>query len=126
MILSSPVDGPASQGYVITDGTTLNFAMPTIVLPAGLDNVPESQAAGIPCAPEEISNLHFYDALDETSPRWLVNATEYGHGDYMDQGYLDLIINLHFCASKTDGTLDDFVLYRNFFSGQVVSFLKSK
>ena len=34
------------------------------------------------CAPEQLSNLHFYNAL--SSPKWLVNATNYGMLDLLD------------------------------------------
>jgi len=34
------------------------------------------------CAPEDLSNDRFYDAL--TGDVWFVNATDYGHIDFFD------------------------------------------
>ena len=82
--------------------------------------------APIACAPDEISNEIFYDAINAGSPRWLVNATKYGHGDYLNQNWLDIIIKSGFCSVKEDWTLNDFITYRDFVGGTVIAFLMSK
>ena len=35
------------------------------------------------CAPDHLSNLRFWDALNGEA--WFINATEYGHTDMMDE-----------------------------------------
>jgi len=38
----------------------------------------------VPCAPEKLSNRRYYDAASDVSPKWMVNATYWGHVDFMD------------------------------------------
>ena len=90
-ILFSPVDGVDPFGlihnFAITPGQLLNYNVPSLLIMTGLDSVPGTIAGGFTpaCAPEEMSNLRFYDALPGTV--WLVNATKYGHGDVLDEFY---------------------------------------
>ena len=89
-ILFSPVDGVDPFGFVqdycITPGERLNFEMPTLVIPAGLDQVPGSSLPLWPaCAPEKLSNLRFWNALNGNA--WFINATSYGHIDFLEDDY---------------------------------------
>jgi len=123
----SPVDGFDPFGlidlYAITPGEYLNFAVPTLILAAGLDNTPGLDGLGglvPPCAPNDLANMRFYDAMPGDT--WLINATDYGHGDGMEQIFVDAIQFTHFCAAATDSV--DKEVYRTFQSGEMVAFLK--
>ena len=54
---------------------------------AGLDGEPGSLAGDLTpaCVPEGLGNMRFYDALP--GPTWMINATDYGHGDVIDEFY---------------------------------------
>lgn len=125
-ILMSPVDGFDPFGLVdlfaITPGEYLNFAVPTLVLSAGLDNVPGTDALGglvPPCGPEELANTRFYDAMPGNA--WLLNATDYGHGDCLEDFFIWAIGATHFCASAEKDF--DREAYRTFVSGEILTFL---
>ena len=87
LILMSPVDGidpfGLSHNTIIEDGKKLPFAVPTFVLSAGRDN--KSAYDNPPCAPDNVSNLHFYDAL--SGPKWYINFVHYGHIDFYNPEY---------------------------------------
>lgn len=123
----SPVDGSDPWGIIdsfcIAGGDDIvNFITPTLVLSAGLDNLP-GFLGSIPCAPSAISNLYFYDALDPATPRWLNNATEFGHGDFLNPIFEEVLQLTQFCAT-TDLGLLALSRYRSYVAGQVVSFIK--
>jgi len=125
-ILLSPVDGFDPFGlinmFAITPGQYLNFNLPTLVLMCGLDAVSGIDWAGglMPaCAPVELSNTRFYDAMPGNA--WLLNATEYGHGDTLDQFYVDAIQFTHFCAAAPPEQSRD--NYRRFVAGEIVTFM---
>ena len=44
------------------------------------------------CAPDNLSNLRFWDALNGEA--WLVNATSYGHGDILWEFLADDVIGV--------------------------------
>merc|ERR1711970_225650 len=126
MFLMSPVDGIDPFGmiheYCINPPNKLNFQTPTLIISGGLDSLPGIDNIGslMPaCAPEDLSNDRFYEAL--TGPTVLVNTTEYGHIDCLDEGMLDMLEMIHFC--KTD-TNTDKEAYRTFVAGQITAFLK--
>jgi len=126
-ILFSPVDGFDPYGVIdleaITPGQFLNYATPTLVMMAGLDSVKGINNLGdlVPaCAPKDMANLRFYDAMPEHT--WLINATEYGHADAMEDSFQDIVSLLHFCASGDKDLSRD--AYRDFVAGEVVSFIK--
>ena len=105
MFLISPVDGVDPYGivqeYCITPGTCLNFQTPTLILAGGLDSLPGVDHTGglwPACAPENLANDRFYDAL--TGPVVMINTTAYGHIDCVDEDMLDLMETFHLC--KTD------------------------
>ena len=102
-ILFSPVDGVDPFGlihnFAITPGQLLNYKIPSLLIMTGLDSVPGTITGGLTpaCAPEEMSNVRFYDALPGTT--WLVNATKYGHGDVLDEFYYDAM-DVMICAGE--------------------------
>jgi len=121
----SPVDGVDPYGFVqeycITPGEKLNFEVPTLIMTSGLDGIPGiSNTGGLvpPCAPDELSNNRFWDALNGRA--WFNNATLFGHVDFLDPGAtVDVIDFLHFCASNPQDEID--FLFRLFVGGQTVS-----
>ena len=92
-----------------------------------------------PCAPDELSNNRFWDALNGRA--WFNNATLFGHVDFLDPGatvdVIDVMLSsflclnksldfclpffqfLHFCASNPQDDID--FLFRLFVGGQTVS-----
>ena len=126
MFLMSPVDGVDPFGmiddYCIDPPTMLNFQTPTMVISGGLDSIPgiDNLGALMPaCAPEDLANDRFYDAL--TGPTLLVNTTAYGHIDCLDDDMLDMLEMIHFCATDTNTDKD---AYRTFVAGQITAFLR--
>ncbi|XP_023340177.1 chlorophyllase-1 [Eurytemora carolleeae] len=125
-ILMSPVDGFDPFGWIdlfaITPGEYLNYEIPSLILMCGLDAVKGIDGLGdlVPaCAPEDLSNLRFYDALPGNT--WLINATDYGHGDCLDQFFVDAIQFTHFCGSADDSVPRE--EYRSFIGGEIVTFM---
>ena len=55
-------------------------------------------------------------------PTWIVNATAYGHADFLDPTFQDIVQAIHFCATNKDA---DQSVYRHFTSGQVVAFIST-
>lgn len=126
MFLMSPVDGVDPYGlindYCIHPPTLLNFQTPTMVIAGGLDSIPGMDNLGdlMPaCAPKDLANDRFYDAL--TGPSVLINTTAYGHIDCLDDDMLDMLEMIHFC--KTDPNTDKDA-YRTFVAGQITAFLR--
>jgi len=126
-ILFSPVDGFDPFGLVdifaITPGEYLNYDTPTLVIMAGLDNTPGSNIIGSAtpaCAPDDLSNMRFYNAMPGNT--WLVNATAYGHGDVLDELYYNAMQLIHFCGTDKH---QDRVTYRSFIAGEIVSFMSA-
>ncbi|XP_037793143.1 chlorophyllase-2-like [Penaeus monodon] len=126
-VLMSPVDGVDAAGLIpifcITPGQTLNYAMPTLHLAAGLDNL--GGFSDYACAPDFLSNKRFYDALDPGSPRWSINATVFGHADLLDPYYQGALQVVEFCAYNHNATEEEFEAYRRYVAGQIVSFFKA-
>ncbi|KAK3869538.1 hypothetical protein Pcinc_025157 [Petrolisthes cinctipes] len=122
--LLSPVDGgldgDGGVAFAITPGTTLNYATPSLVMPCGLDDVPS--VGGFPCGPEHLSNARFYEALNPTSPRWGINATEFGHGDFLDPAFQHAIEAGNVCGWNHDATEEELDEYRRYIAGQLVTF----
>ena len=61
---------------------------------------------------QDLSNERFYSAL--TGPSVLVNTTEYGHLDCLDEAVFQLAASIHLCAANKE--LDREV-YRNYIAG---------
>merc|ERR1711970_216268 len=126
-IYLSPVDGFDPFGWIpidcINPGEYLNFAVPQLILPAGLDNVPGIDNLGniVPaCAPNELSNKRFYDAFPDNT--WMINATNYGHGDVLDDFYAEAVQWTHFCAVADKNESKE--QYRKQVSGLAITFIK--
>ena len=101
MVLLNPVDGVDPFGFVndfcIVPGEKLPFSVPTLIMTAGYDSVPGFNLIGDivpPCAPEELSNMRFYEASN--GPLWLNNATLFGHVDFMDPEWVPTIVSVSF------------------------------
>lgn len=116
-VLLSPVDGPLD--FCITPGSPLNYEMPTLVKMAGLDPIPASPLQPA-CAPRDISNTRFYNAM--AGNKWFINATDYGHADFFEPSFLDLIEFLNFC--ETDETTDK-IVYTDYIAGICVAFMEA-
>jgi len=43
-----------------------------------------SGIANVSCAPDDMSNRRFYETSNPQSPKWYINATNWGHVDFMD------------------------------------------
>ena len=71
------------------------------------------------CAPAHMANERFWNALHPNSPRWSVNATQFGHMDFVDPEFN----TGGFCATNNDATEEDFDMYRKFVAGQSVAFI---
>jgi len=121
-ILYDPVDGADPLGirpiFVITPGEKVNFTVPTMQIVTGLDPIP-SNATGGACAPEELSGKRFYDAM--TGPTWWINATEYGHADFLDPNWEATVEESQFCLTNPDTPKEP---YRRFIAGETVAFIK--
>jgi len=132
LILGSPVDGVDPFGFVdnfaITPGEKLNFTVPTLILPAGLDNEPgihigpNGTELFPPCAPDEFSTPRFVEAMNPETPYWMVNATEYGHADLLDPEFVATLHLTHLCAYHDGGIFD--YGYKRFVGGEMVAFMK--
>merc|ERR1719360_286485 len=115
MVLVSPVDGVDPFGllddFCITPGEMLPFDVPTLVISAGYDSTPGLDVGGdiLPsCAPEELSNARFYNALN--GEVWLNNATEFGHVDFMDPEWIPSVAAIiHACAVTTQETTEEYL-----------------
>jgi hypothetical protein len=100
----SPVDGTDPFGvidgdFAITPGQLLNYEIPSLVVKAGLDPIPGAPLYPA-CAPERLSNTRYYDAF--VGNRWFVNATDFGHADFFEPEFFDLIEVKHACLIYYD------------------------
>ncbi|XP_045113458.1 chlorophyllase-1, chloroplastic-like [Portunus trituberculatus] len=120
-VLVSPVDGMDS--FCINPGTFLNYGNPTLVLGTGYDAVPGE--SGVACAPDELSNDRFYNAVDpEMTSKWSIKAPRFGHADLMDQYYINLVEETGYCGYNSELTHEEHDVYRRFVGGQIVAFYK--
>ncbi|XP_037069016.1 chlorophyllase-2-like [Pollicipes pollicipes] len=123
LALMSPVDGVDPFGFIkeycITPGQKVNFTLPTLVLTAGLDTE-HGFPMFPPCAPTKLSNGRFYDAF--SSPRWQINATQFGHVDFFQDAFWMIVKDTKFCAVCAADDCDDRPLYQDYMAGQIVSF----
>lgn len=74
-----------------------------------------------PCAPAELSNARFYDAL--AGPTWMTNSTKFGHADMSEPVLLDNIQKTGLCASNTELPVEDDT-YRISAAAKIVAFLR--
>lgn len=125
-VFLSPVDGVDPFGVIhefcIEPGQMLDFKTPTMIQSFGLDHIPGIGGDGSPvpaCAPTQLGSHRFYNALPGAS--LLVNLTQYGHADFMDEYFEEIVSLIHFC--KSDPHTDKEAV-RQELGGLVVSFLK--
>ena len=69
-----------------------------------------------------MSNRRYYDAMPGLT--WMVNATEYGHGDLIEPNLVEFIDEIKYCAFHPGG--DPGAVYRRFIAGEIVSFAKGE
>lgn len=96
LVLLDPVDGYDPFGFVkifITDPPKpLDFVIPTLLITTGYDSVSPSPHGHMSCAPANMSNERFYTCLP--GPTWMLNFTQYGHADILDDWvYIKLIVS---------------------------------
>ena len=92
-IFFSNANRPKSQFLFHKNLPPRDFSIMTLT--AGFDSVngfdPNNEV--IPsCAPEELSNKRFYDALN--GEVWMNNATLFGHADFMDPAWVPTILEV--------------------------------
>jgi hypothetical protein len=89
-IMLDPVDGADPFGikkdFITTPGVMLPYATPVLILATELDQA--HMGLNPPCAPNNMSNLRFYNAM--SGPKWFLNVTKYGHVDFYNAEYRDL------------------------------------
>lgn len=105
-----PVDGsggPGGNQPRVADGP-FEFDIPTLIIGAGM---------GGPCAPTGDNYVQFFDACP--SPSTLVIATDYGHGDMLDEETAALAASV--CPSN-----DERVPMRRLTAGLMVAFFRAK
>ncbi len=118
-----PVDGdPFEMGEkVIAPNEVFDYGTPVFILAAGLGGKPGFNIKYYPsCAPENISRMHYYNAF--SSPKWYINASEYGHVDMLNTLYAGGVKLSHFC-SGADKNLDKNI-YRTFIADSIQSFVE--
>ena len=85
LIMLDPVDGYDPFGiindYVTNPPNKLSFQIPTLIVSSELSAIAPSFLIP-PCAPANISNMRFFNAL--SGPTWYLNFTAYGHADLLD------------------------------------------
>lgn len=120
-LLYDPVDGAdplgINQVFVITPGEKVNFTVPTMQIVCGLDPI-ASNVTGGPCAPEVLSGKRFFDAMN--GPIWWLNATAYGHADFLDPFYENIVEVTQFCTTNPDTPKDPYI---RFVAGESVAFM---
>lgn len=98
VVLIDPVDCMDPWGIIhdciVAPPAPLPFATPALLISTGYDGVAAIPSIPFdpPCAPDGHSNLRFYNAWQ--GPIWMINATDYGHGDWLDwplQPIMDIV-----------------------------------
>jgi len=122
-MLFSPVDMAFTgmeEFTCITPGELLDYNTPTLIAMAALDPLlSNGKFINNTCAPQGFSNERFFDAMD--GPTWFVNATDYGHGDFLDPFEYNVMEKIHFCATDANTDKD---IYRRFVTGEIASFVE--
>ena len=126
MIYFSPVDGSDPNMtndtlFCTTEGEYLNYDTPVLILSTGMDYIPSNQFYPA-CAPEEVSNIRFFDAM--IGQVWMINATEYGHMDLVDADSIWYPVDETFHVCPGNGNTTD--VYRSYVGGQTVAFMDGR
>ncbi|CAF0760439.1 unnamed protein product [Rotaria sp. Silwood1] len=121
IIMMNPVDGidPFGfvQDFVTHPPTPLPFRTPALIISNGLDNIPAFKE-GPPCAPNNISNDRWYRSL--YGPTFLVNLTNYGHADNLDEPFHEAS---KLMCEPCKGTICDFLQYKTDEATLITSFV---
>ncbi|XP_050710721.1 uncharacterized protein LOC126995275 [Eriocheir sinensis] len=125
-VFVSPVDGVDPLGLIpefcINPGEYLNYGLPTMHIEGGFDSLPGS--SGVACAPLELSNIRFYNAVDpKLAGKWHLNTTQFGHADLLDDEAIAFVESSSFCAWNPNLSLADHDAYRRFVGGSMVLFM---
>jgi chlorophyllase len=121
-VLLDPVDGEDPWGiipsFAIHPPYPVNTTLPMLVVGSGLGPVPAAKLVPA-CTPRGMNFPRFYDAFQ--CPKWLLNATAFGHADFLDAEFRVLIKDAHICTVG-DGNEQVFELYQDFVAGTVIAF----
>ena len=101
---------------------TIDDQVPLLVLATGLGKEPGRDWRGYwpPCAPDESSGPYFYDHF--SSPKWFVQAADYGHADMLEGVYLKALRATRFCKVAEDQNPSAF---RTFIAGALTAFVRT-
>jgi chlorophyllase len=118
-IMLDPVDGADPFGikkdFITTPGVMLPYATPVLVLATELDQAHKEMVPA--CAPNNISNLRFYNAM--SGPKWFLNVSKYGHVDFYNAEYRDLSkVMCETCRKNCD-----FSEYKNLVKEAILNFI---
>lgn len=121
LVLIEPVnvDPYKMTSPAIADDEYFDHGTPVLFIAAGLGSVPgrDMGERWPACAPREISSEYFFNHFN--GPRWLVEATEYGHADMLGGIYYQALKTISFCKVAVDMDPDKF---RLFVSGAIAAF----
>eukprot|EP01123_Difflugia_compressa_P004036 TRINITY_DN15377_c0_g1_i1.p1 TRINITY_DN15377_c0_g1~~TRINITY_DN15377_c0_g1_i1.p1 ORF type:complete len:338 (+),score=49.20 TRINITY_DN15377_c0_g1_i1:27-1016(+) len=121
-ILLNPVDGLDPWGwindYVTHPPNLVNYTVPTLILGAGLDPVPGHEDLPA-CAPAGRNYERFFECLRPNL--WLLNATQFGHADFLDTILWESLYYTQFC--KTTTQVDNRIYYQQFVGGLISAFV---
>lgn len=131
LILIDPVDGLTPFNYstgienyasVIHPPRLVNFRVPLLHIDNALDPVNPfpMDPTYPPCAPAEMSNDRFFDAW--RAPAWQINATYFGHMDFVDIKAINKLNNVFDFACAGNKTADNRE-YISLVGGGVVAFI---
>jgi hypothetical protein len=131
LILIDPVDGLSPFNYssvvenkesVIHPPNLVDFTIPVLHIDNALDPVnpfPKDPSYP-PCAPASMSNDRFFDAM--RGPAWQINATYFGHMDFVDIKAVNKLNNIFDIACAGNRTADNRE-YISLVGGGVVAFM---
>lgn len=95
LALLDPVDGLDPYGFEpqyllplgVQPSIALNFSVPVALVTSGLAGKPVRYPSLLhwpACAPDDRSGFHWFASL--RAPKWLINFTDFGHLDLLDDG----------------------------------------
>lgn len=121
MVLIEPVniDPFKMTSPAVAEDEYFSFDTPILFIAAGLGSVsgrdmgPHWPA----CAPRDVASEYFFNHF--SGPRWLVEATEYGHADMLGGIYYQALKTISFCKVAVEMDPDKF---RLFIAGAISSF----
>ena len=121
LMLIDPVNGDPLNLTLpaIPKEDVYNDQVPVLLLATGLGKEPGRK--GWPaCATDDQSTPYFYDHF--ASPKWYVQAADYGHADMLEGIYLKALKATRFC--KVAETMDP-AKFRTFIAGALAAFVRT-